>query len=189
MAVCFESAVKPESARKHSVRQRQLIVMRHATANPGSGRDHARTLTARGRDEARRVGLSLRSQGPIPELILCSSAIRCRETWRAVSAALGFTATVDFEDELYNASPESLLHRLTEVVNEQSVLLLAHNPGVSVLALELGRGDEENVTRLRGGFAPAAIACFEIEGPWSQLSSGSARLTRFERMPKDHERP
>jgi phosphohistidine phosphatase len=167
------------------MKRRQLIIMRHATANPGGGRDHARTLTSSGQDEAREVGLSLRSQGPIPERVLCSSAIRCRETWQAVSAGLGSDAIVDFEDDLYNASPTSLLHCLAGVVDDQSVLLLAHNPGVSVLALELAGGDEESVTRLRAGFAPAAIACFEIEGSWSLVSSASARLTRFERASGD----
>jgi phosphohistidine phosphatase len=165
--------------------QRQLIIMRHATASPGGRRDHDRTLTSRGQDEARRVGLSLRSQGPIPERVLCSSAIRCRETWQAVSAGLDSSPIVDFEDDLYNASPASLLHCLAGVVDDQSVLLLAHNPGVSVLALELAGGNEEGRTRLRAGFAPAAIACFEFEGPWSLLSSASARLTRFERAPRN----
>ena len=164
---------------------RQLIVMRHATASSGGGRDHDRPLTSRGHDEARRVGLSIRSRGPIPERVLCSSALRCRETWQGLSASIDSTATVDFEDALYNASPESLLHCLAGVVDEQSVLILAHNPGVSMLALELARGDEKSVARLRAGFAPAAIACFEIEGPWSLLSPSSARLTRFERAPKE----
>lgn len=164
---------------------RQLIVMRHATASSGGGRDHDRTLTSRGHDEARRVGLSIRSRGPIPERVLCSSALRCRETWQALSASIDSIATVDFEDALYNASPESILHCLAGVVDEQSVLILAHNPGVSMFALELARGDEKSVTRLRAGFAPAAIACFEIEGPWSLLSSSSARLTRFERTPTE----
>lgn len=162
-----------------------MIVMRHATASSGGGRDHDRTLTSRGHDEARRVGLSIRSRGPIPERVLCSSALRCRETWQALSASIDSIATVDFEDALYNASPESILHCLAGVVDEQSVLILAHNPGVSMFALELARGDEKSVTRLRAGFAPAAIACFEIEGPWSLLSSSSARLTRFERTPTE----
>jgi phosphohistidine phosphatase len=162
---------------------RQLIIMRHATANPGGGHDHDRTLTPAGRDEARRVGLSIRSQGRIPERILCSSATRCRETWQALSTGLGEVVAVDFETDLYNGSPESLLNCLAGVANPQSVLLLAHNPGVSVLALELARGDEQSVTCLRAGFTPATIACFEIEGPWSLLSSSSARLTRFERSP------
>ena len=177
--------MQTESARKHNMKQRQLIVMRHATANPGRGRDHDRTLTAHGQEQARRVGSALRSLGPIPERILCSSAVRCRETWQAISAELASGVVVDFEDDLYNASAESLLNSLAEIVHEQNILLLAHNPGVSVLALELAGGDEESVAHLRAGFDPAAIACFEIEGAWSTLSAGSARLTRFERVPKD----
>lgn len=153
-------------------------------ANANSGRDHARTLTAHGQEQARQVGLFLQSQGSIPERILCSSAIRCRQTCQAVSVGLGASPAVDFEDGLYNASPTSLLQHLAGVVDERSILVLAHNPGVSVLALELTRGDEKNVAQLRSGFSPADIACFEIEGPWSELSSGSARLTCFERAPK-----
>ena len=180
----FDSASRSESAKNHGMGPRQLIVMRHASAESGGRRDQDRALSFQGRDEARRVGLSIQSRGPIPERVLCSSAVRCRETWQALSASLGSTAAIDFEDSLYNASPEALLHSLSGIVDEQIVLVLAHNPGVSMLALELARGDEQSVTRLRAGFAPAAIACFEVEGPWAMLSSASACLTRFERAPK-----
>lgn len=178
------SAAKPESAKNHGMGQRKLIIMRHATANSDAGRDHARTLTAHGQDQARRIGLSLRSQSSVPERILCSTAIRCRETCQAVSAALGTNPVVDFEDVLYNASPASLLQCLAGLSNERNVLILAHNPGVSVLALELAGGDDQSVAQLRSGFAPADIACFETEGPWSLLSPDSARLTFFESAPK-----
>jgi phosphohistidine phosphatase len=159
---------------------RQLVIMRHATAGSDGGRDHARTLTARGRDNAHRVGSSLRSRGPNPDRILCSSAIRCRETWDAVAAGLGSTVRADFEDDLYNASPDVLRNRLAELLEEKNVLLLAHNPGVSILALELCRGNAESEAMLRSGFAPASIACFTFEGPWSLLSSSSIHMTRFE---------
>lgn len=155
--------------------------MRHATAGSGGGGDHERTLTARGRDEGKRVGLSLRAHGPIPERILCSSAIRCRETWQAVCSGLGASPSIDFDDDLYNASSTALLRCLTAVADDGNVLLLAHNPGVSLLALELARGDDEGTAILRAGFGPATIACFEIEGPWSGISAGSTRLTRFKK--------
>ena len=166
--------------------RRQLIIMRHATANGGGGRDHARRLTRHGRDEARLVGIRLRGWGPLPDRVLCSSAIRCRETWQAVEAGLGSisSATVDFEDELYNASAPTLLDAIARVTIERTLLLLAHNPGVSVLALGLGKTDEEDRERLRGGFAPASFACFTVDGPWSALSSESARLSRFDRNPE-----
>ena len=163
---------------------RHLIIMRHATADPDGHRDHERPLTAQGLNEARRVGLSLRSKGPIPDRILCSSALRCRQTWQAVSAELECSATVDFQDDLYNASAASLLHSLAAVGEGQTVLLLAHNPGVSVLAQELAGGDEEGIARLPVGFAPATLACFGVEGTWSLISAASARLIRLERAPQ-----
>jgi len=169
--------------------RRQLILMRHATAGGSRGRDHDRTLTLRGLDEARRVGVRLRSKGPFPERVLCSSATRCRETWQAVAAGLGATAVgapiVEFQDRLYGSTPSTLADAIAEVTEERVLLVLAHNPGISQLAFELGRGHAENEVRLRKGFVPATIACYEVEGPWSLLSAATARLTRCEGPPSE----
>jgi phosphohistidine phosphatase len=168
---------------------RQLIIMRHATAGRSHGRDRDRPLTPQGLDEGRRVGLRLRRVGPIPERVLCSSALRCRETWLAVAVGLGAAPpsapVVEFEDRLYNASASDLADAVAAVVDARVVLLVAHNPGVSQLALELGRRHEEDEGRLRSGFRPATIACFELAGGWSELSSRTARLSRFEPPPDE----
>jgi phosphohistidine phosphatase len=166
--------------------EHRLIIMRHATAESGANSDHARALTSSGEREARDVGRSLRANEMKPDLVLCSTAIRCRETWRSVSAELGEGATVDYEAPLYNGSAQQLLHCLAGVIDAQTVLLLAHNPGVSMLAIELAHGDEASLTRLRSGFAPATIAQFDFDGPWSTLSSASARLRRFEPAMHNH---
>lgn len=119
----------------------------------------------------------------MPDRVLCSTAHRCRETWRAVAAGLDSSPTVEFLDALYNASATAQLDCLAGVALAKTVLLIAHNPGVSVLAHQLGGGDEASAALLRSGFAPASHACFEFDGPWSLLSSGSARLMRFEKAP------
>jgi phosphohistidine phosphatase len=165
--------------------EHRLIIMRHATAENVSSSDHARALTSSGETEAQAVGRSLRAYALNPDLVLCSTAVRCRETWRNVSAELGGSPDVDYEDTLYNGSARQLLHCLAGVVDAKTVLLLAHNPGVSVLALELAQGDEANVARLRSGFSPATIAEFDFEGAWSTLSSASAQLRRFDPAPRN----
>jgi hypothetical protein len=38
---------------------------------------------------------------------------------------------------------------------------------------------------LQSGFSPASTACFEVEGPWSLLSTRTARLIRFTEPPSD----
>jgi phosphohistidine phosphatase len=168
--------------------------MRHAAAAAGDGRDHSRPLTGSGNEQAIRVGAWLVREGLRPDRALSSSAIRCRETWQALCTGLGSDPPVEFEDRLYNAAVQSLFEALTDPAtfldappeadeapsaHFETRFLLAHNPGISRLALELVR-DPEDMSRLRAGFAPATLACFEISRPWSELSPRSARLTHLQ---------
>ena len=169
---------------------RRLILMRHATAAKGAGRDFDRPLTDEGRDEARRVGERLRVLAQAPTHVLTSSARRCQETWDAVAAGLGATRpaelAVDCRDGLYDASAGELFASIRDLpdANDATLLVLAHNPGISLLALELGRAEERDAARLRDGFAPATVAVFAIACPWSALTPAAARLLRFERAPR-----
>lgn len=168
---------------------RNLILMRHATAAAGTGRDIDRPLTRRGLDEAHRVGERLRIDGPIPDRVLCSTAQRCRETWRALATGLGTESLpaidVAYEHDLYDASTSGLLEAIRAEQDAAVVLILAHNPGISLLAVELGRGEPELEEALREGFAPASLAVFAVEGEWSALSPATARCRRFERLDQD----
>ncbi|MBY0400816.1 histidine phosphatase family protein [Myxococcota bacterium] len=181
---------------------RLLILMRHATAASGTGRDFDRPLTRRGLDEAHRVGERLRARGPRPDHVISSSARRCVETWEALASGLGEEpgrSTVVHEDRLYDASTTDLLRAIRDVEGSQTLLVLAHNPGISLLALELAqseggdgregiRGREtggEPGSNLRDGFAPASVAIFEVAGEWRDLATGSTRLVRFERAPRE----
>ncbi len=161
--------------------------MRHATADSGGLRDHDRPLTDHGQNEAHRVGHWLANNERVPDRVLSSSARRCRETWFSVCAGLGRDVAVEFEDRLYNAPSEVLFDSLTDLTatageaqetEREIVLLIAHNPGISHLALELAAESSDPI-RLRSGFAPATTACFEIASAWSMLSRGAAHLTHF----------
>lgn len=69
---------------------RRLIVLRHAKATHKPGfTDVDRPLTARGLRDADAAGEWLRDRELIPDLVLCSSALRTRETWDRVALALG----------------------------------------------------------------------------------------------------
>lgn len=168
---------------------RHLILMRHATAAAGAGRDFERPLTPHGQDEAHRVGSRLRIDGPVPDRVLCSSARRCRETWDHVAAGLAAATLpaidVAYDDRLYNASTGSLLEALRDEQDARVLLLLAHNPGISILAVELGRGDPHAEAVLRGGFAPATLAVFELRTGWRELATPAARLLRIDRIDQD----
>jgi len=165
---------------------RRLIIMRHATASAaGSGTDHARPLKAIGHEEAARVGARLAGLGARPEYVLSSSALRCRESFDSLCVGMKMRPPVDFDDALYNSAPDQLLHGLAEIFagsdSPEIVLVLAHNPGVSMLAFGLGSGNDRDEALLRSGFAPATFAIFEIDDDGSGISRRTTRLLHVER--------
>lgn len=164
---------------------RHLILMRHATAGAAAGRDFDRPLARRGVDEAHRVGERLRKNALVPSRVLCSSARRCRETWEALAIGLGAgrpdAEAVEFDDRLYNASTNGLLDAIESVGSAETLLVIAHNPGISLLALELGLRSGGEPTPLRDGFSPASTAVFDVEGDWQDLTSATFTLRAFER--------
>jgi phosphohistidine phosphatase len=161
---------------------RRLIIMRHATAaGSGKGTDHDRRLTTRGREEAIHIGSRLRALDAVPDRALSSTAVRCRETFEALCAGMDATPIFDFEATLYNAGPGALLDGVSADTDPGTLLLLAHNPGVSMFAFDLGRGSAEDEDRLRAGFAPATFALFEWDAESSLRARRAARLLHVER--------
>lgn len=155
--------------------------MRHARQSGLAATDHERPLTAEGKDQAHRVGRRLAAADLVPDRVVSSTALRCRETWAGVEAALGRTVPADFDAALYNAAPDEILSVLAGVDETgETVLLLAHNPGISLCALTLAGAREAERETLQGGFSPATIAVFAVDGPWSAVSPSSVRLLRFE---------
>jgi phosphohistidine phosphatase len=114
--------------------------------------------------------------------VLCSSAVRTRQTLDAVLPALEGEPEVLVEDALYGALSDNLLARLRAVpADVPSVLLIGHNPGIGDLALALaGRGDGDALQRLSEGYPTGALATLAIaDGGWAELADGGAELTDY----------
>ncbi|MFC5907354.1 SixA phosphatase family protein [Streptacidiphilus monticola] len=166
---------------------RRIIVLRHAKADWPNVPDHERPLADRGRKDAPAVGQWLAGSGLQPELVLCSSAQRTRETWKLAAHELPHRPRTVYEDRLYEAAPGQIIEVLQEVPEEvATVLVVGHNPGVQGLTEVLaGEFEGDALARLRGtGFPTAAVAVLEFPGPWKALEPGVARLSTF-RTPKD----
>lgn len=160
---------------------RRLTLMRHARQSTLATADHDRPLLPEGRDQAHRVGARLASEERPVDRVLSSTALRCRETWSSVEAGLGRSVAAEYDGSLYNASPDQLADGLATVPEaSKHVLLLAHNPGISLFAFTLAGTDEIALEQLREGFSPASTATFEIEGAWSTISARRARFLRFD---------
>lgn len=169
--------------------RRRLYLLRHAKSSwdDPEQRDFDRPLAKRGRQAASAVGRAMKRRGLQPDLVLCSTAARAAETWRRVAAELPAEPPVRWLRSLYLAAPSRQLERLRAVEDSvETLLLVGHNPGIENLAVQLaGHGsDERALERLSAKYPTAALAGFELEGPWSELAPGGARLVEFT-TPKD----
>ena len=118
---------------------RRLILMRHAKAErlSDSGQDHDRPLCPRGIADARLMARELAARGLRPDLALVSDAARTRGTWAAMAETFVETPA-RFDAGLYDASAERLRSAVEAAEDEaDTLLLIAHNPGLQLLAYEL----------------------------------------------------
>lgn len=167
---------------------KHLYLMRHAKSSwqrPETP-DFDRPLNPRGRLAARRMGKRLAGL-PSPDLILCSTARRARETCDLVAAQLQAGIQTRFSDKLYLASADDLVKLLRRLPDRaRSVLLIGHNPGLHELALRLSaKGEAADMEGLAAKFPTAAVA--EIGCPvahWRDLVGAGERLERL-LLPRD----
>jgi phosphohistidine phosphatase len=115
-----------------------------------------------------------------PRLVLCSSALRARQTLAAVLPALGGDLTVAIEPGLYTVDANVVLERLRRVEDDTpSVVLVGHNPAVQDLAVRLA-ADGEDRTRLERKFPTGALLTIELPGdPWASLGDSVGDVLRF----------
>jgi phosphohistidine phosphatase len=156
--------------------RKRLALLRHAKSSwADSGlADHDRPLNQRGRRAATRLGQYIRDEGIMPELVLCSSARRTRQTLDGLHLDAG--VDVVLEDELYGASAGDLLGRVRRIADAvTTALVIGHNPGIQDFAISLA----DDRTRL-ASFPTAALAELHVPtGTWGQLADGGAILHAF----------
>ncbi len=167
-----------EGSSTGSGKGRTLIVLRHAKAERGTTTDHERPLTSRGRKDALAAGRWLEENRLQPDLTVCSTATRAKETWALAAMELGDGITTTFERAVYDADLDDLLQVLRDTPNEvHTLLLVGHNPSLQDLVLALsGEGPDNNIYVARTDFGTAAVAVIELHGKWSVLSEGSGVL-------------
>ncbi|WP_155056713.1 SixA phosphatase family protein [Streptomyces blattellae] len=160
---------------------RRLVVLRHAkSAWPDGVADHARPLAPRGRRDAPAAGVALAAADCLPDLALCSTAVRARQTWELASAQWGTPPPVRYDPRLYAAGVPDLLAVVHDVSAEvETLLLIGHNPGLEELVLGLaGDGLDDSLERVRVKFPTSAIAVLAWYGTsWRGLARGGALLT------------
>lgn len=173
---------------------RQVMLLRHAKSSWDRTDldDFDRPLSPRGRAAAPLMGRHVSHERSWPDLVLCSSAVRARQTWELVSAEWDRADSpeppqLEVRASLYMATPHELLSALLRLDDEiASVMIIGHNPGLGQLANRLiGSGDPQRRGALARKFPTAALAVVQLDiERWATLELGDGRLLSFVR-PKE----
>lgn len=162
---------------------RRLILTRHAKSSWDDPRmeDHDRPLNDRGRRSARELGDWMASRGYEPEEVLCSTALRTRETWERVAGApLEVRPVVRMEKRLYLADPATMLEVL-RTATQPTVMMLGHNPGIAEFAAQLPARPPMDPDFRRYPTSATLVVDFQADS-WADVQPGEGSVMDFVRM-------
>ena len=95
--------------------------------------DHSRPLSDTGKEDASTLAKYIGENQICFDLTLCSTSDRTRETLTIIKDhSTNSFHDINYLDELYNASNKTILE-VIERYNDQSILVIGHNPGISKL--------------------------------------------------------
>lgn len=158
---------------------RELLVMRHAKSSwdVPLASDAERPLAPRGRRDAPRMAEWLAGAGLIPDRIICSPAVRARQTADAVMVRFDLpAAAIRHETCLYGAGLDVLRQVIEAAIREaRRLLLVGHNPALDELVTWLC---PEPLPRTGAGklMTTAAIAHIGLPTADGPLAPGCGRL-------------
>lgn len=153
---------------------KRLILMRHAEAGWHINvDDHERPLSASGIRDAKKIGSWLKEKAYIPDEVISSTSLRTRETL----SYLFLDCPQIFERSLYLADADQMKSTLQTLLSE-TVILLAHNPGITELAHDLMNHEEKHENFMDFPAASTLVIDFKAD-LWSEVKSDSGIFVDF----------
>lgn len=95
--------------------------------------DFDRGLNSRGKRDVPQMANRLLLRDFSPQQVLCSSSRRTRKTWKLLAEHCKWDSfDVEFADELYLASVQSIVQKIASCADKVSkLMLIGHNPGLT----------------------------------------------------------
>lgn len=153
-----------------------LYLLRHAKSSwkDLSVNDFDRPLNKRGKKDAPKMGKFLNDRNVKVDLIISSPAKRTKETSKIIAEGIGYKNQIIFDENIYEASLEQLLALIKNLnKNLNSVMLVAHNPGLTELANYFVNEDIDNIPT-------CGIAAIKLENGWDEVKRNCGKLLFFE---------
>ena len=154
---------------------RILYLLRHAKSswNDASLRDFDRPLKKRGREAAERIGERMAEERLSNPLVICSAAVRTRETAEIVLTSANLQVEPRFDERIYEASLRELVQIVTEIPDDKDVaIMIGHNPGFEEL-LSFLSGEHRRMPTC----ALAKIKFKDVS--WNDVRAGEGSLEWF----------
>ena len=159
----------------------KLYLLRHAKAGwalPGT-RDFDRALDPSGIADAEAIGTAMRANGYVPDLTLCSGALRARETLGGIASHTD-TGRVLYFDKLYSEDAAGYLQIIRDNGGYGSLLVIGHNPMMEDLAMAVsGDGDPSAHETLEHGFPTSGLAVIRFDDGLANAAPGKGYLEAF----------
>ena len=153
---------------------RTLYLLRHAKSSwkDASLSDFERPLKRRGREAAQRIGERLAQEKLKNPMLICSPAMRTRETAELVLKSLKLRVEERWDERIYEASLRDLLQVVAEIPDDKTVvILIGHNPGFEELLAFL-TGESRRMPT-------AALAKIKLDVSWKDVEASSGKLDWF----------
>ncbi len=153
---------------------KKLYIVRHTQKDDTKiGDDYDKPLTQEGLDNAHAIGAFLKNQKSTCDLIVSSPAKRTRQTSEIIAEELNYRKSIMYNEVLYMAYVNEMIETITytfDTVN--TMVLVAHNPSVTALALTLV-GLKEEIKM--GGVVEIEFNC----DSWIDIAKENARLIDY----------
>ncbi len=156
-----------------------LIIVRHAKSswNNAALSDFNRPLAPRGERSTHLVGQWLAERSYPPKQVICSSALRTRQTWNGLQAHLPSPETISTTRLLYHADLTQIIG-LMKKATDSPLLMIGHNPGIGQFAAEM-LDRAPNQSEFWRYPTCAATICRFAASSWSEVQCGTGHFIDF----------
>ncbi len=162
---------------------RTLVMLRHAKSSwDYDVADHDRPLSGRGERDAKAAGQLLGRRHLLPDLVICSSAARTRQTWAGAISGGASSRDVRYTRAVYGAWVPELVGLLRQAPDDvRTLLLLGHAPGIPDLVSYLCTRTRSSAwAQLDAKYPTSGLAVASVPGAWRDLGRACAELVSFD---------
>jgi len=154
-----------------------LYLARHAKSywKDQSIPDFDRPLNSRGKRDAPFMGEVLKDKKVRPDLIISSPAKRTKKTAIEIASKIGYSEKkILYNEELYEASSNTIIKVLNKIDEKyKSVMIFAHNPGLTLLNNHISNNYIENIPT-------CGIVALQLDKKWNELGKNTCKFLYFE---------